>query len=284
MGYMRRFLSATRWQIHGAVQSAGLRQFLPTERRDDDLFVVEFPKSGITWLSFLMANVNVLVAGEQRHVTFFNIHDFIPDVQSGPNVTGPLASSLGYRCIKSHAPYVSRYRKIFYLVRDPRDTMVSYYAHVKGLGQWRGTLDEFVRHGRFGIQAWVAHVTGWLDGVQPAVRFALIRYEDLIADTACELRRLYRLLGIPVTDEMIAAAIERSSIEKMRNLESESSTGHPALRNQEFVRRGRPGGSREPLPEATRELIEREAGFVMEQLGYLRKKTSSPASGTGAIE
>jgi len=268
------------WRLLSAAssQSAAQREFLPSDRRDDDLFLVEFPKSGITWLSFLMANINILFAGQQRTVTFFNIHDFVPDVQVGSRVTGPLASSLGYRCIKSHATYIRGYRKVFYLVRDPRDVMVSYCAYLKGQGEWHGTLDQFVTHRRYGIKTWVNHVTSWLNGIQPAVRFSLIRYEDLIANTRDELTRLYRLLGVPVTDEIIDKAIERSSIQTMRNLETEAFAGHPSLKNQQFVRRSELGGPREPLPVSLCELSEREAGTVMDRLGYRRKKTPGTAS------
>lgn len=276
MGNLRRALSAARSRIRGTVRSAVLGEHLPDNRRDDDLFLVEFPKSGITWLSFLMINVNLQLTGDARKVTFFNYHDFIPEADLGVHMVGPLAQSLGYRCVKSHATYVARYRKVFYLVRDPRDVMVSYFAYRKGLGQWRGTLEQFVAHREYGIKAWVEHVTGWLNGVQPYARFALVRYEDLIADTRGQLKRLYGLLGVSVTDEIIATAIERSSIETMRKLEEEYAVDHPALRNQVFVRRSRPGGPRNALPEALRCRIESEGGAVMERLGYARKAAARP--------
>jgi hypothetical protein len=270
MSNLRRFLSGTRALIRESLETTAGRQYLPGERRDDDLFLVEFPKSGITWLTFLMANINALLAEDRRVVTFFNVNDFIPDVQSVRYAGAPAAGLPGYRCFKSHASYLARYRKVIYMVRDPRDVMVSYWTFLRSLGMWGGTLDQLVRHRRYGIEAWREHVAGWLDGIDAAASFTLVRYEDLIADAPAELGRLYGLLGMPVTEDIIATAVERSSIERMRQLEAEFSGKHPALAKLEFVRRKELGGSRGPLSESLRELIENRSGSVMERLGYGR--------------
>ena len=235
------------------------RHFLPGERHDDDLFVVEFPKSGVTWLTFLLANVNAQIAGDRRAVTFFNLNDFVPDVQSVSHVSVPRAAVPGYRFFKSHAPYMAEYRKVFYLVRDPRHVMVSYWTFLTSLGWFRGNLEQLVADRTHGIRAWVDHVTGWLDGVHPSASFALVRYEDLLSNPHGELGRLYRLLGMPVTDEVIATAVERSSIERMRDLEAEAAAGNPALKNFEFVRRHAPGTARAPRP-GRRPRDDREGG------------------------
>lgn len=250
------------------MQSVAWRESLPSERHDEDLYLVEFPKSGVTWLTFLIANVNVLLNGDRRVVTFFNINDFVPDVQVTRYASLPHSPLPGYRCFKSHAPRLQQYRKVFYLVRDPRHIMVSYWVFLNSIGWWRGTLEQLISHPEFGIAAWVDHVTGWLDGSDATVSFALIRYEDLMADTHGELKRLYGLLGMPVTDALLQDAVERSSIERMRELEAEFNARHPALKNFAFVRRDPPGGARGPLPDHLRDVIERRAGPLMERLGY----------------
>jgi hypothetical protein len=255
-----------RWRR--ALQARAHSDFLPVPRRDDDLFLVEFPKSGVTWLTFLIANTNALLSDNGCHVTFFNVNDFVPDVQVAGHMTAPFTRVPGYRCFKSHSTYVWHYRKIFYLVRDPRHVMASYWTFLNTLGLWRGTLDQLIGHPQFGIRAWNAHVAGWLDGVDAAASFALVRYEDLVANTAGELERLYRLLGIPVSEEILSIAVERSSIDKMREAEIFFNTGHPALQNVEFVRRGEVGGARQALSGEQRRLIEREAAPVMRRLGY----------------
>ena len=229
---------------------------------------MEFPKSGVTWLTFLIANTNILLNNDRRSVTFFNVNDFVPDVQVVSHFGASALAIPGYRCFKSHSSYIRRYRKVFYLVRDPRHVMVSYWAFLTGLGWWRGSLEDLIRSRKFGIKAWCAHVGGWLDGADAAASFVLVRYEDLVANTRHELARLYQLLGLPVDDQILSIAIERSGIDRMREAEAAFNSGHPALRDLEFVRRGRPGGSRHALPDELRRLIESEAAPLMRRLGY----------------
>ncbi|MBW4053705.1 MAG: sulfotransferase domain-containing protein [Proteobacteria bacterium] len=268
MAYVRRFVSGIRSQLYDAIGSVAAREYLPSERRDDDLFFVEFPKSGVTWLTFLVANTNVLLNGDRRKITFFNINDFVPDIQLAHHMRTSGLPLPGYRCFKSHSPYTRYYRKVCYLVRDPRHVMVSYWAFLTGLGWWKGTLEQLVTHPHHGIAGWVDHVSGWLHGVDAAAAFTLIRYEDLLADTPAELKRLYALLGMPVTDELLATAVSNSGIDMMRSLEAELAASHPALKGYEFVRRKSPGGTREPLPHSVSELIVRKAGDLMKRLGY----------------
>ena len=40
---------------------------------NSDLFIVEFPKSGITWFSTIIANTMMLVDEERRFATHFNL-------------------------------------------------------------------------------------------------------------------------------------------------------------------------------------------------------------------
>lgn len=282
MPHLWQLASAIRSQMSGALQSIAAREYLPADRCDEDLFLVEFPKSGMTWLTFLVANVNAQLSGDRRAVTFFNINDFVPDVWTNRYASVPHAPMPGYRCFKSHASYLRQYRKVIYLVRDPRHVMASFWVFLNGLGWWRGTLEELVADRQHGIQGWIRHVNGWLTGIDAVASFSLIRYEDLLMDTRGELKRLYGLLGLPVTDEVLAAAVARSSIERMRELESEFTACHPARKNRQFVRRHPTGGERAQLPEHVRELIEHQAAPLMERLGYSRHAAGKAAAGLPA--
>jgi hypothetical protein len=242
---------------------------LPAEPRADDLYLVEFPKSGVTWLSFLVANTNLLLSGDEaRKVTFFNLNDFVPDIEVNRRIGPPATLLPGFRVIKSHAGYNVFYSKMVYLVRDPRDVMASYRLFLTRLGFFTGSLDEMLADPRFGIGAWCDHVSSWLDRALPSQSFILLRYEDLLRDTAGQLRQLYRLLGFDLSEGLAALAVERSGIERMREEEVLANARHPALANFEFVRKGAAGGPRESLSPAALGRIARVAGPLMERLGY----------------
>jgi hypothetical protein len=271
------FFSAKKWIAlkARAVAASGLRPLekpteFPSNPRHDDLYLVEFPKSGVTWLCFLMANANLLLSGdEKRQVTFFNVDAFIPDINASPHLADPMTALPGFRIIKSHAPLNLDYPRVFYLVRDPRDVMASYHAFLNQTGWFEGPLDRLIGHPEFGIAAWIRHVVGWLDNVPASRSFALLRYEDLLADTTKELAALYRLLGFDISGETVAQAVERSAIERMRGDEAESRARHPNRSKLEFVRKGSAGGARQDMPSNLRQRIEREAAPLMKRLGYL---------------
>src|SRR5580704_2906195 len=106
----------------GALRALGRvpepRPILPANPMHDDLYLVEFPKSGVTWLCFLMANVNLLLSGDkQQQVTFFNLHAFIPEVHASGIVNVPAFMMPRFRMLKSHAEFTTDYPRVFYLVR-----------------------------------------------------------------------------------------------------------------------------------------------------------------------
>jgi len=83
----------------------------------DDTFVVSYPRSGNTWTRFLIANL----VYPEKNVGFTNIEKLIPDTSSQSNRA--LKSTPRPRIIKTHEYFDHRYRKVIYIVRDPRDVV-----------------------------------------------------------------------------------------------------------------------------------------------------------------
>ena len=85
-------------------------RFYPNNARHDDVYIVEFPKSGVTWLSTLIANVNLLKSEQDESVTFYNLSQYIPDIHTSKDLAQlPLWKSPKYRFIKSHDNYNKNY-------------------------------------------------------------------------------------------------------------------------------------------------------------------------------
>lgn len=243
---------------------------LPFQPRNDDLFLVEFPKSGITWLTFLIANTNLLLAGDtRRRVTFFNILDLVPDVHVSRNIAPPAGDGLGFRCIKSHSAYNPSYRKVVYLVRDPRNVMASYYVFLTKLGWYQGSFEQMVKSSRFGIQAWRRHVRSWLDSIPPTHSFMIVRYEDLVAGAGAEIQRVYRQLGWDLDGVLVAEAVKKSGLETMRNEEELFNRDHPALADFSLTRDGKADGARREMNDSLKAYIEAVASAEMMRFGYM---------------
>jgi hypothetical protein len=240
--------------------------------RHDDLYVVSFPKSGATWMNFLMANLHLQMSGIERTVTFFNVHDFIPDVQTTRYIGNSTLSFPGYRVMKSHSDFNSNYLKVIYVVRDPRDTLVSYFHFLTSLGQFDGTLSELVRSPEFGISAWVRHTQGWLNS-PASLSIEFLRYEDLLSKPDQVLQRVYKLLGHNIPESALQAAIEASSFTNMRQSELEwNYGGRPTILDKEmkFMRSGRSGDGKQSLSAADLDHIWAAASSVMAHFSYSR--------------
>lgn len=273
---LRQVLVGGRSRLREALADLVDRPYLPIPADDTDLFLVSYPKSGVHWLKWLMATANLRLSGDQREITFFNHSDLIPDLQSVRRVGPPRLAVPGCRCFTSHAPWIRRYRKVIYLVRDPRHVMPSYHAHLTSRRVWQGTLEELVAHPQYGVSAWVRHVGGWLDHVDATASFTLLRYEDLRARTAEELMGLYALLGWRLDAQLASQVVSQASPQRMREDEARFNEGHPRRRGTEFVRKGELGGPRQPVPDAPLRQIEIEAGPLMRRLGYLPEDRVTP--------
>lgn len=189
---------------------------IPLNPKHDDIYIVEFPKSGVTWLSFIMANILLKKQEINEQVTFYNIHKYIPDVH---HLRGSEINDSGdYRFIKSHATYNPYYYLVVYLLRNPVDVMVSYYNFERDKGH-DVSFDSFVRSEQYGISAWCKHVNGWLNNEDIPQRISLVRYEDLRNNTYQEIKNLTSNLGMNISDNIVKDAIELSNLENMKKSE-----------------------------------------------------------------
>src|SRR6267154_4705553 len=87
----------------------------------DDVFLTSYPRSGNTWTRFLVGNL----VHQSEPVTFLNLEQIVPDMYKHADRT--LRSLPRPRIMKSHECFDPRYKKIIYVVRDPRDVAVSNY-------------------------------------------------------------------------------------------------------------------------------------------------------------
>jgi hypothetical protein len=131
------------------------------------------------------------------------------------------------------------------------------------------------------IGSWADHVNSWLSTRQGSDGFLLVRYEDLQQDPARELSRAAHFLGIEATPQRLARAVELSSAEHMREMESKQGAKWVATtrtrQDKPFVRKATSGGWRSVLPEKTVAYMEENWGPLMQSLGYeLASGTSKP--------
>jgi len=183
------------------------RGTLPKNPKHDDIYIVEFPKSGITWLSNLVANIELQVVNKKETVTFYNSHKWVIDIHQARGLD--ISRVLSRTFIKSHSSYNPYYYFSIYLIRNPFDVMVSYYNFMVDIGYGDG-FDVFVKDPKLGIGAWKRNVNSWMHGRVEGNRIHLIRYEDLIEDPMGSMKSLYSNLGAEISENIINEAINLS--------------------------------------------------------------------------
>lgn len=238
----------------------------------DDVFLLSYPKSGNTWTRFLIANL----AYPERRPDFTNINALVPDPEALSK--RHLARLMRPRIIKTHQYYHPNYKNIICIVRDPRDVAVSeYYFHRKRRVYADGfSMEEHVRRFVAGettiYGSWGDNLSSWLVTRAGTPRFLLLRYEDMIDNTARELRKIAEFMEITASAQRITEAVERSSAENMRKLEKAQALAWSSTRETRqdipFVRAAKAGGWREELPPSAVALIEESWGEIMKFLGY----------------
>lgn len=239
----------------------------------DDVFLVSFPRSGNTWTRFLLGNL----IHPDAPMTFASIEQKVPDIyinsqESMLRVPRP-------RILKSHEPFDPRYRRVIYIVRDPRDVAVSSYHYKikrRVINESYG-LDRFVPRfitGEFNGTAgsWGENVVSWLAARRNTPQFLLLRYEDMLRDPIAELRKVVCFLELSAGREVLARAVELSSVERMQNLEREQGQTWKRTRNdvqsKPFVRSAKAGSWCSELSAASVAVIEQAWGSLMGVLGY----------------
>jgi hypothetical protein len=240
---------------------------------DDDICLVAYPKSGNTWLRFLVGNL----VHPQNPVSFANLEATVPSIYQNPDHR--LRQVPRPRILKSHEAFFSRHRKVIYVVRDPRDVAVSYYHYLikfRELPEGYPIAEYVPRFMREDFDAkfgpWDDHVLSWIRMRQGHPDFILLRYEDLLANPTLELARVADFVGIRGGESRLERAVELSSADRMRELERKQALECSAIRTSRqdmpFVRAATSGNFRNDLPQESIELIESKWGSVMRTLGY----------------
>ncbi len=218
-----------------------------------DVLLASFPRSGNTWLRFLLANTISVAELDGREVDFEELNALMPELG-----TSDLSASWPYRSVgrvvKTHRPYFplfGRHRSVL-VIRDPRDVMVSYFHYARGdkAVRYAGTFSDFVRSTHLGLPSWFAHWRSWREKAD-----LVLRYEELRRDTTREFQRLLGLAGARVDDGVVDEAVRRSDIRNIRRIEETRDRPH-GDRHVDGFKFARDGGSRQWVDQFDAELLE----------------------------
>jgi hypothetical protein len=242
--------------------------------RPEDVFVASYPRSGSTWLRFLLLE---LLTRDSAH--FDSVNRTIPDV--GRHRGCPAILPGGARLIKTHEAYRSIYQKAVYIVRDVRDVVLSEFAYENARQRISEDFDAFLmlflKSSVNGYGTWQEHVASWVDSpLESTGQLLLIKFEDLRAHTEGTLERVLDFLGLAADGRQIRQAIANNDVQRMQEKENQVSDidGYSPRKTNgngngsRFVRSGAVGRWRRRFSDEQVHLIEQYAGLSLARLGY----------------
>ena len=194
-----------------AAEKEDVRQLLASKA---DATVVSFPKSGRTWLSFMLTYYTTRFLGHAEADNLFvgdRIADIIPDRRKD-FITFVMSARTRRHCAPvvmfSHqreqiVPRLKTKRNVL-LVRDPRDIIVSYFHHVVGRGKGRRleaaglgrrpTISSFLQLEDFGFDNLLKYLDRWTTWADRTGTPKLY-FEDIVADPEEEFRKFLSAVG-----------------------------------------------------------------------------------------
>jgi len=167
-----------------------------------------------------------------------------------------------------------------YIIRNPLDVAISYSHHlnfsIDKTIQFMALSKAFIPHSdkmAYEFQgSWSEHVSSWTKKANPALH--IMRYEDLQQNPLNTFSQLVNFLRIETTDTKIAATIDASSFDKLKEMEEKHGFSEKPDHAQRFFRKGQINEWRNVLSKRqVRELVAAH-GEQMERFGYLPEQLS----------
>jgi hypothetical protein len=248
------------------------RESLKFNPLPDDVYLVSYPKSGNTWVRFILGNY--MTSGK---MDFSNGHLLMPDIHFNPEQIQHVPFSP--RFIKSHFPYRPEYRNVVYIVRDGRDAAVSLYYFMIKMKQLdkETSFSTFLKDhffvGNVPFGDWAEHILSWVNKKDSA-NILIVKYEDLLSDSQMELQKILRFLKMEIDEEKLNIATQKASFDSMKKSEIEHSAelkklGHDSSEGTTgIVREGKKSSWKTMFSPQEEKQFNELYGKTMELLGY----------------
>ena len=231
-----------------------------------DYVIVSFQKCGKTWLRMMLSKV----LSEK-----FNIKKIKLDLQymtlfkkGAPNILISHGGSIKDNN-KINFQKIFKNKKIIFLVRDPRDIVVSLYhgSRTRDKTYDGGNISTFIGDGNSGFSKIINFMNAWANDLQNRNRdnYIIIKYENLKKDAARELRRIFNFMELDIEDHYLHEAVNYGSFDNMRKLEVQQE-----IKDYRML----PGNLNDPNSFRTRKgkIGSHKEELSMEDIGYINQE------------
>ncbi|CAI5676332.1 amine sulfotransferase [Oreochromis niloticus] len=242
------------------------------EIKDSDVFVVTYPKSGTVWAQQIIISIYELHGNQNK---YSNNMERMPWLEYKTAEYTLLPSP---RLFASHLPehimppgVKEKKAKIVYLMRNPKDNMVSFYHFSKALADLETpeSFDQFFEWyitGNISSSSWFDHVREWYSN-REQYNILFLTYEEMILDLKASVKKICNFLGINLTEAAISQVVEKATFQNMKN-DTKANYEHlsPERFSGKFLRKGQIGDWKNTLTVAQSERVDQ---VLQEKLGDL---------------
>lgn len=229
-----------------------------------DVFIISYMKCGRTWLRYMLGNFiekNYSISNDdilsytdgvkykEGYPIITSYHDENPHLIKPENLS------------RNKSEYSDK--KIIFVVRDPRDVIVSLYYHLKYRSkEIDDDIDFFAKKI---IESIIQYFNIWYKCSDLVKSFIFIRYEDLHNNPEIILKEVISFIGFECENhDDLSETVNESSFNKMKDYEKGNKTQNKQL-SSEFskadekaskVRKGEIGGYKKELSMETQKFID----------------------------
>ncbi|XP_060098424.1 sulfotransferase 6B1-like [Heteronotia binoei] len=239
------------------------------EARMDDIILAGYPKTGTNWLDHILNNLENTAAKytEEEMKKIMNLEkelEVTPRLEFGdPDKFQRMKKLPSRRIIITHlSPHslpssvFKNKAKILVLIRNPKDTLVSYYHFINTVGVFPpSTWDDHFANFMDGTVAWGSYfdyVAEW-DKYIDDKNIIAISYEELKENLNEYLKKIAEFLGFSLNEEEIQTIVDKSTFTAMKQKASET---HGAFGDILF-RKGSVGDWKSMLSESQNKEMDR---------------------------
>lgn len=260
----------------------GQRQGEAYQPQASDVFISTYPKSGTTWMQQI---VHGLRTG--GHMDFGEITEVVPWIEACADLgQDPHAPQLARpHAFKTHLPWedVPKGGKYIYVVRNPKDVVLSFYRFFEGFMFEPGSISlpafahSFFTSGSRSGRYW-NHVRGyWAQRENPHV--LLLTFESMKQDLGSAVRKVAKFLNLELTPEKMDIVLHQSSYGFMSSRATHfddhfliqkrrSFANIPESASASKVAKGKSGASDKDLPPDLHQLLDNIWAEEMAPLGF----------------